>query len=79
MMEFYSTCVVHTAFITTRSILLAGIGLAVLRALAGAGANVGMHGLGDAKAIARLRDEIAAETGVQVSSKIVCTLRFRLA
>ncbi|KAF5832827.1 hypothetical protein DUNSADRAFT_11166 [Dunaliella salina] len=44
-----------------------GIGLAVLKALAGAGANVGMHGLGDPKVIAKLRDEIAAESGAQVA------------
>eukprot|EP00983_Pelagomonas_calceolata_P134673 1162083-Pelagomonas_calceolata.AAC.1 len=43
-----------------------GIGLAVLKALAGAGANVGMHGLGDPKVIAKIRDEIAAESGAQL-------------
>lgn len=43
-----------------------GIGLAVLKALAGAGANVAMHGLGDRSAVTRLQQQIAAETGVRV-------------
>lgn len=43
-----------------------GIGLAVLKALAGAGANVAMHGLGNQDEIIRLQKEIASETGATV-------------
>lgn len=43
-----------------------GIGLAVVKALAGAGANVAMHGLGDPAEIKKLRDQIAGETGAKV-------------
>lgn len=43
-----------------------GIGLAIARALARSGANVMLNGFGDSEAIARLRLELAAETGVQV-------------
>lgn len=46
----------------------AGIGLAVIRALAGAGANVAMHGLGDKKYIQKMVDELKAEHGVEVGA-----------
>ena len=41
-----------------------GIGLAIARALAAAGANVMLHGLGDPEAIEALRGELAAAHGV---------------
>jgi 3-hydroxybutyrate dehydrogenase len=41
-----------------------GIGLEVLRALAGAGANVAMHGMGDALKLSDIRKQISADTGV---------------
>ena len=43
-----------------------GIGLGIARALAQAGANVMLNGLGDPAAIERTRAELAAETGVTV-------------
>lgn len=43
-----------------------GIGMAVARALAQAGANVMLNGFGEPAAIRRLCDDLAAETGVQV-------------
>lgn len=43
-----------------------GIGLAIARALARAGANVMLHGLGDRAAIEELRAGIARDTGVDV-------------
>ncbi|MDW8371929.1 MAG: SDR family NAD(P)-dependent oxidoreductase, partial [Geminicoccaceae bacterium] len=43
-----------------------GIGLGIAHALARAGADVMLNGFGEAPAIARLRDELAAEHGVRV-------------
>ncbi|KAG1667132.1 hypothetical protein FOA52_004127 [Chlamydomonas sp. UWO 241] len=43
-----------------------GIGLEVLRALAGAGCSVGMHGLGDPKTIADTRAKVASDFGTKV-------------
>jgi len=43
-----------------------GIGLAIARALAQAGANVMLNGFGEAAAIQKLCTDLAAETGVQV-------------
>lgn len=43
-----------------------GIGLAIARALAQAGANVMLNGFGEPAAIAKLCTDLAAETGVQV-------------
>lgn len=43
-----------------------GMGLEVLKTLAGAGANVAMHGLGDKKKLQYICDEVAAENGVKV-------------
>jgi 3-hydroxybutyrate dehydrogenase len=44
-----------------------GIGLGIARALAGAGANVMLNGLGDAKEIERLRAALAAEFKVKAA------------
>lgn len=43
-----------------------GIGLAMARALASAGAHVGLHGLGERSAIAKLQDELSRTHGVKV-------------
>ncbi|GFH07167.1 uncharacterized protein HaLaN_01928 [Haematococcus lacustris] len=43
-----------------------GIGLAVIKALAGAGADVALNGIASSQEVQRLRDQIAAETGVKV-------------
>ncbi len=43
-----------------------GIGLAIARALAGAGCNVMLNGLGEAAAVQALRADIEAEQGVRV-------------
>ena len=43
-----------------------GIGLAMIKALAGAGANVAMHGLGDPVALKQLQADLAKEHGVKV-------------
>lgn len=40
--------------------------MAVLKALAGSGANVVMHGLGNKAELARIQHQIQAETGVKV-------------
>ena len=42
-----------------------GIGLEVLRALAGAGANVAMHGLGDPTKLRETVAKIASDSGVK--------------
>ena len=44
-----------------------GIGLGIARALAGAGADLMINGLGDAAATRELREEIAATCGVRVA------------
>ena len=44
-----------------------GIGLAVARALAGEGAHIVLNGFGDAKAIQKLRKDMAEEFGVKVA------------
>lgn len=44
-----------------------GIGLAMVRALAAAGADIGLHGLGDKGAIANIQDSLKAEYGVRVA------------
>lgn len=44
-----------------------GIGLGIAQGLARAGANVMMNGLGEAGEIERLREELAASTGVRVA------------
>ena len=44
-----------------------GIGLGIARAFAGAGMNVMLNGFGDRAAIEKMRTELAAEYGVQVS------------
>ena len=44
-----------------------GIGLAIARALAAEGANVMLHGLGDADAIRRLCEEFEADYDVEVA------------
>ncbi|MBX5454872.1 MAG: 3-hydroxybutyrate dehydrogenase [Acidobacteriia bacterium] len=44
-----------------------GIGLGIAEALAGAGANIMLNGFGDAAAIAKLREEMAARFSVRVS------------
>jgi 3-hydroxybutyrate dehydrogenase len=44
-----------------------GIGLGIARALARAGANIMLHGLGDPAQAEKLRDELAAETRVTVA------------
>lgn len=44
-----------------------GIGLAMARALAGAGANVALHGMGDPAQIKNLRDEIKNNNGVETA------------
>lgn len=44
-----------------------GIGLAMARALAGAGANVALHGFGDASQIQQLRDELSKEHDVDIA------------
>eukprot|EP00878_Enallax_costatus_P044283 GHUV01052729.1.p1 GENE.GHUV01052729.1~~GHUV01052729.1.p1 ORF type:complete len:118 (-),score=26.86 GHUV01052729.1:152-505(-) len=44
-----------------------GIGLAMARALAGAGANVALHGFGDASQIQQLRDELKREHSVETA------------
>eukprot|EP00199_Chlamydomonas_sp_CCMP681_P007104 CAMPEP_0119108014 /NCGR_PEP_ID=MMETSP1180-20130426/13016_1 /TAXON_ID=3052 ORGANISM="Chlamydomonas cf sp, Strain CCMP681" /NCGR_SAMPLE_ID=MMETSP1180 /ASSEMBLY_ACC=CAM_ASM_000741 /LENGTH=265 /DNA_ID=CAMNT_0007093577 /DNA_START=17 /DNA_END=814 /DNA_ORIENTATION=- len=43
-----------------------GIGLVVLKALAGAGCNVAMHGFGDQQQLKKIQDNIAAEHDVKV-------------
>ena len=43
-----------------------GIGLGIATALAGAGVNVTLNGFGDAKAIERVRGDLAEQTGVAV-------------
>jgi 3-hydroxybutyrate dehydrogenase len=43
-----------------------GIGLGIARALAAAGANVMLHGLGDRAEIERLRAQLAADSGAMV-------------
>jgi 3-hydroxybutyrate dehydrogenase len=43
-----------------------GIGLSVLKALAGAGCNVAMHGFGDKEALKKLQNDTASEHGIQV-------------
>ena len=45
-----------------------GIGWEVLKALAGAGANVAMHGLGDPAKLSDMRSKLASDTGVKVGS-----------
>ncbi len=40
--------------------------MAVIKALAGAGADVVMHGLGDKAALQRLQDQIASDNQVKV-------------
>jgi 3-hydroxybutyrate dehydrogenase len=42
-----------------------GIGLAMIKALAGAGANVALHGLGDPSAIQKIQDELKDQHGIQ--------------
>lgn len=44
-----------------------GIGLAVARALAGAGANVCLHGFGDLSAIQQVQDDLQSTHGVKTS------------
>lgn len=44
-----------------------GIGLAMARALAGAGANVCLHGLGDLSAIQKVQDELQSAHGVKTA------------
>src|SRR5579875_671401 len=44
-----------------------GIGLGIAEALAGAGANIMLNGFGDAAAIAKLREQMAARFSVRVS------------
>jgi 3-hydroxybutyrate dehydrogenase len=44
-----------------------GIGLAIARALAAQGAHIILNGFGEAKAIAKLRKELAEEFGVKVA------------
>jgi NAD(P)-dependent dehydrogenase (short-subunit alcohol dehydrogenase family) len=44
-----------------------GIGLAMARALAGAGANVALHGFGTPEAIQGLQDELKNNHGVQTT------------
>jgi 3-hydroxybutyrate dehydrogenase len=53
----------RTALVTGST---SGIGLGMARALAQAGANVMLHGLGAADEVRRLREELARETGVRV-------------
>lgn len=53
----------------------AGIGLAVVKALANAGANVAMHGLGDHNELKKLQQQIASDAGVQVCSNAIHTSR----
>jgi 3-hydroxybutyrate dehydrogenase len=43
-----------------------GLGLSVVKALAGAGCSVAMHGFGDPAEINRMRETIAGENGVKV-------------
>ncbi|KIY95865.1 hypothetical protein MNEG_12096 [Monoraphidium neglectum] len=43
-----------------------GIGLAMIRALAAAGADVGLHGFGDAKTIQGIQDQLRGDHGVRV-------------
>ncbi len=45
-----------------------GIGLEVIKALAGAGASVAMHGLGDPSEIKTMVERIQGETGAKVTS-----------
>lgn len=45
-----------------------GIGLAIARALAGAGCNVMLNGLGEAAAVQALRADIEAQQGVRALS-----------
>ena len=45
-----------------------GIGWEVLKALAGAGANVAMHGLGDPAKLSDMRSKLASDAGVKVGS-----------
>lgn len=52
-----------TALITGST---SGIGLGIARAMAAAGANVVLNGLGDAQEIEKLRADLAAEHGVSV-------------
>lgn len=54
----------HKSAVVTGS--TSGIGLAIARALAHAGANVMLNGFGEPAAVAQLCTELAAETGVQV-------------
>lgn len=43
-----------------------GIGLAMLKALAGVGCDVAMNGLGDPNTLKKLTEQIAGENGVKV-------------
>lgn len=44
-----------------------GIGLAYARALAGAGANVCLHGFGDLSAIQKTQDELQSAHGIKTA------------
>lgn len=51
-----------------------GIGLAMLKALAGAGCDVAMNGLGEASALQKLTEQVASDNGVKVHLR-QCDLR----
>jgi NAD(P)-dependent dehydrogenase (short-subunit alcohol dehydrogenase family) len=44
-----------------------GIGLAMARALAGAGANVTLHGFGDRSSIQKVQDELQSSHGIKTA------------